>query len=108
MTTEPRAALYSRVSTEDQAERFGLASQVSELQALARQRGYTIPAGGEFIDDGASGADLDRPALTRLREAIRRRLFDVVLIHDPDRLARQLSRPLLLTAALERAAVPLD
>jgi site-specific DNA recombinase len=84
MTTEPRAALYGRVSTEDQAERFGLASQVSELQALARQRGYTIPAGGEFIDDGASGADLDRPALTRLREAIRRRLFDVVLIHDPD------------------------
>jgi site-specific DNA recombinase len=108
MTTETRTAVYGRVSTEDQAERFGLASQVSELQALARQRGYTIPAGGEFIDDGASGADLDRPALTRLREAIRRRLFDVVLIHDPDRLARKLSLQLLLMEEFERAGVRVE
>jgi len=108
MTTEPRTALYGRVSTEDQAERFGLASQVSELQALARQQGYTIPAGGEFIDDGASGADLDRPALTRLREAIRRGLFDVVLIHDPDRLARKLSLQLLLLEEFERAGVRVE
>ena len=107
-TTEPRVALYGRVSTEDQAERFGLASQVSELQALARQRSYTIPAGGEFIDDGYSGTDLDRPALTRLREAIRRRLFDVVLIHDPDRLARKLSLQLLLMEEFERAGVRVE
>lgn len=103
-----RAALYARVSTEEQAARYGLASQLTELRALAANRGYTIPEGGEFVDDGCSGADLDRPALTRLRDAVRLAAFQVVIIHDPDRLSRRLAHQLLLVEEFERAGVRLE
>ena len=65
-----RAALYARVSTEEQTEKYGLSSQLTELRALAQRRGHEITA--EFIDDGISGAELDRPALSRLRGTRRR------------------------------------
>ena len=52
-----RVALYARVSTDEQAERFGLSSQITELGAWATARGYTIPEGVMFIDDGYSGAE---------------------------------------------------
>ena len=59
MTPPVRAALYARVSLEKQAERFGLSSQITELEKLAAARGYTLV--GRFVDDGISGATLDRP-----------------------------------------------
>jgi len=101
-----RAALYARVSTEDQAEKYGLASQLTELRALAERRGFTIAT--EFVDDGISGAKLDRPALNRLRDAVRAKACDVVLIHDPDRLARRLAYQLLLIEEIERAGVAVE
>ena len=86
-----RCALYARVSTDEQAERYGLAAQLHELRAGAAGRGYTVPNGAEFADDGYSGATLERPALTRLRDAVREGAVDVVLVHDPDRLSRRLA-----------------
>src|SRR5690348_7418175 len=98
-----RAAIYVRVSTEDQVARFGLASQLRELRSIATRKGYTIPAGAEFVDDGYSGATLDRPALTKLRDAVRARAVDVVLIYDPDRLSRHLAHQLILLEEIEAA-----
>src|SRR5262245_22909800 len=66
-----RAALDARVSTDEQAAKFGLSSQVSELRALADRKGYTVAPAAEFLDDGYSGATIERPALTRLRDAVR-------------------------------------
>src|SRR2546428_9229513 len=103
-----RAALYCRVSTEEQAEKYGLASQLSELRVYVKRKGYTVPEGAEFLDDGYSGADLERPALSRLREAIRTRAFQAVLIHDTDRLSRKLSHQLLLMEEFERAGVEVE
>ena len=91
------------MSTDEQVERFGLSSQLTELRAFAVKQGWTIATGGEFVDDGFSGADLERPALTRLREAARLRVFDAILIHDVDRLARRLAHQLLLVEEFERA-----
>lgn len=99
-----RAALYARVSTDEQATRFGLAAQVHELRVAAAARGYTVAAGAEFVDDGHSGATLERPALTRLRDTVRARAVDVVLVHDPDRLSRRLPHQLLLLEELEARA----
>jgi site-specific DNA recombinase len=97
-----RAAIYARVSTDEQAERYGLSSQVHDLRALAARKGYTVPAGAEFLDDGYSGAELDRPALGRLRDVVRAKAIDVVLIHDPDRLSRRLPHQLLLLDEFDR------
>ena len=107
-----RAALYIRVSTRDQALKFGPASQRSELRALAAQKGYAVPAGGEFVDDEgrdvSSGARLSRPALDRLLVAVRAGLFDIVLVHDPDRFARKLVYQLLLLEECDRAGVRVE
>jgi site-specific DNA recombinase len=101
-------ALYARVSTDEQAERFGLARQLHELRAAATLKGYVVPAGAEYVDDGHSGADLDRPALTRLREAVRAGAYAVVLAHDPDRLSRRLPHQLLLLEELERGGARVE
>ena len=86
MTTGVRVALYARVSTEEQTKKYGLDAQLTALRARARDRGYTIQ--GEYVDAGVSGGTLDRPELTRLRDAVKRGLVDVVLIPDPTRLSR--------------------
>jgi site-specific DNA recombinase len=107
MTAPVRAALYARVSTDEQAERgYGLASQLTELRALAARRGYTVTV--ELIDDGWSGGTLDRPRLTALRELVRSRDVDVVLAHNNDRLSRDLVHQLLIIDELRRAGVKLE
>jgi site-specific DNA recombinase len=96
MTT---CAVYARVSTDEQAEKYGLTAQQHELRAHAAAKGYRVV--DEFLDDGHSGATLDRPALMRLRDAVRAGTIEVVLAHDPDRLSRKLAHQLLLLEELE-------
>jgi site-specific DNA recombinase len=97
-----RAALYARTSVEE-GEKFGLASQVTELRALAAANGYEVVA--EYLDDGHSGATLDRPALGRLRDAVRAGGLTAVLIYDTDRLSRKLAHQLLLLDEFDGAGV---
>jgi site-specific DNA recombinase len=97
-----RLALYARVSTDEQAEKYGLAGQVHELRKHAAATGGTVV--GEFVDDGYSGATLDRPQLEALRALVRTRAVDVVLIHAPDRLSRDLAHQLLLLKEIEKVA----
>lgn len=103
-----RSALYARVSTEEQAGRFGLAAQLHELRAVAARKGYIVPAGAEYVDDGYTGADLERPALSRLRDAVRAGAYGLVLVHDPDRLSRRLPHQLLLLEELERGGARVE
>ena len=106
-----RALLYGRVSTEAQAEKYGLEAQLVGLRARAAERGYEIvPDGdrGAFSDDGYSGGDLNRPALERLRQVARDGRADLVLVFDPDRLSRSLADLLLLADEFERVGVRLE
>ncbi len=104
-------ALYCRVSTEAQVEKYGLGVQEHALRERAEQRGYAISGDGErelFVDDGYSGGDMDRPALGRLREVVQQGAVEVVLAYDPDRLSRSLADLLLLTDEFERRHVRLE
>ncbi len=103
-----RAALYARVSTDEQVQKYGLGSQVHELRTLAGQKGYVVVEGGEFLDDGYSGVSLDRPGLSKLRTATQATAFDVVLIHDPDRLSRKLAHQLVLLDEFDKAGVRVE
>ncbi len=106
-----RAGRYERVSTDIQAEKYGLGAQEWALKKRADEKGYqTVPDGLQdaFVDDGYSGSDLNRPALTRLRRAIADSEVDVVLCYDPDRLSRSLSDLLLLSDEFEQAQVRLE
>ncbi len=106
-----RTAAYARVSTDRQAERYGLDAQRRLLlDRLAARGEEAVPDGTVplFADDGYSGGDLTRPALTRLREAVRSGRADRVLAVDPDRLSRSLTDLLLLADEFERAGVILE
>src|SRR5262249_56729857 len=83
-----RGALYARVSTARQEQEQTVASQVAALEQAADAQGVTVAAEHRYIDEGVSGARLDRPGLDALRDAAADGLLDVVLIYCPDRLAR--------------------
>ena len=93
-----RVATYARVSTDEQAEKYGLDVQRRRLNERA-QEAASGPT-EEFVDDGYSGATLERPALNRLRNAVRHGEIDTLLITEPDRLARDLLSMLLLEREL--------
>jgi site-specific DNA recombinase len=99
-----RVALYARVSTERQEERGTVGSQLELLRAAARTDDHDVVA--EFVDDGYSGARLDRPALDRLRDAAEAGALDAVLCLCPDRLARAYAYQVLILEELERFGVP--
>jgi DNA invertase Pin-like site-specific DNA recombinase len=79
-----RAALYARVSTDDQI----VATQLDTLARRAADLGFLIPEGETYADQGISGRADSRPEFDRLREAIRSRAIDVVLVTKLDRIAR--------------------
>ncbi len=106
-----RAALYARVSTDKQAEKYGIPSQIEALRKRILERGWTLVLDGDkdaFIDDGYSGAELDRPALNRLRQAVREGRVDVVLSYDPDRLSRKLYHQMILAEEFEKQEIKLE
>jgi site-specific DNA recombinase len=69
-----RVALYARVSTDGQSERGTIGSQLEVLRHQVTAEGETLA--GEYIDDGYSGARLDRPGLDALRDTAEAGLID--------------------------------
>lgn len=102
-----QAAIYVRVSTEDQA-RHGYS--LAEQRDACYRRAVSLGAASvlAFADEGVSGALLDRPGLNALREAVREGQVDIIILRDPDRLSRKLAHQLLLTEEFEKAGVRLD
>lgn len=106
-----RAAVYARVSTDKQAEKYGIPSQTEALRERCLERDWTLVLDGDrdaFVDDGYSGAELDRPALNRLRQAAREGRVDVVLVYDPDRLSRKLYHQMILAEEFEKQGIKLE
>ena len=99
------AAIYARVSTDNQRLQGTVASQVDELRELAAARGFAVGPELVFCDEGVSGATLVRPALERLRDSAAEGSFEVVLCHSPDRLARRYAYQVLLLEEFARAGV---
>jgi site-specific DNA recombinase len=98
-----RAALYARVSTERQAERGTIGSQLQLLRERLAAAGDELV--GEYIDDGHSGARLDRPGLDALRDGAEGGLFERVWCLSPDRLARAYAYQVLVLDELARFGV---
>ena len=98
-----KVGLYARVSTERQQERGTITSQLEALRAAAKADGHEVIE--EFVDDGYSGARLDRPALDRLRDTAEAGALDGVLCLCADRLARAYAYQVLILEELERFGV---
>jgi len=82
-----RAAIYARVSTEDQRSNYSLPTQTDHCRAYAAKQGYVVVA--EFQED-FTGTALDRPELDKLRDLARQHESDVLLVPDIERLARDM------------------
>lgn len=102
-----KAALYARVSTEEQAkEGYSIAAQISEIRKYAEQNGLEIV--DEYVDEGASGKSISgRPQMKRLLKDANQQKFGVVIIYKIDRLARKLKDALEISETLERNNVRL-
>jgi site-specific DNA recombinase len=100
-----RAAIYARVSSDQQAQENTIASQVEALRRRVRDDGLDLEESLCFIDEGHSGSVLIRPALERLRDRIAARLIDRLYVHSPDRLARRFAYQILLLEEFRRGDV---
>jgi site-specific DNA recombinase len=105
-TRQIRAAMYLRVSTEDQTEKYGLDLQQAAIEGIFTSKGQLengeqamILAGEQYIykDEGISGTTTldERPAFLRMKEDIENppdgaKPFDIVAVYRIDRFARRL------------------
>ena len=105
-----RAILYDRVSTDQQAERYGLDAQRTLLRQRAAQRGYRVVQDGaaDVFADDESGGSFERPAWRRLELVVQQRGVDVLVLLDPDRLSRDLTDMLNMARRLEGLQVRLE
>ena len=102
-----RAAIYARVSSDQQAGAGTIASQVSALEERLRHDDLALDPELRFIDEGYSGSTLVRPALERLRDATANGVIDRLYVHSPDRLARKYAYQVLLVDEFQRCGVEL-
>lgn len=94
------AAIYTRVSSEEQVKGYSLAEQEQACQEKAQELGANNIV--VYSDEGISGSLLERPGLTKLRDAISRKEIDVLICRDPDRLARNLAHQLIIADECEK------
>lgn len=90
------AAIYARVSSDQQKQERTIASQTAALVAFASEKGYSVPAEWVFEDEGVSGATLIRPGLERVRDLVAEGQIQFVLVLSPDRLSRKYAYQVLL------------
>ena len=83
------AAIYARVSSDQQKEEKTIASQTAALIEFARQENYQVPDEWVSEDEGYSGASLIRPGLERIRDLAAEGQIQAVLALSPDRLSRK-------------------
>jgi len=99
------AAIYARVSSDQQRDSNTIASQVQALVTYADEHGYRVAPDMIIKDDGWSGTVLERPGLERVRDLAAEGLIEAVLVHSPDRLSRRYAYQVLLIEELERQGV---
>ena len=83
-----RAALYIRLSREDETDgpSESVSNQRAMLEDFARQRG--VPVAGLYVDDGWSGTSFDRPEFRRMLRDIEAGRVNMVITKDLSRLGR--------------------
>ena len=99
------AALYARVSGEQQRDSHTIASQTEALIAYAERHGYRVTPDMIIEDDGYSGAVLERPGLERVRDLAAEGRIDTVVVHAPDRLSRRYAYQVVIIEELARQGV---
>lgn len=94
-SARPLAAIYVRVSTQDQAQHgFSLDAQQDSLSNYAKAIGYDIFR--IYRDEGKSAKDLKRPQMQEMLSHAKEGKFSAIFIYKLDRFSRSL-KDLILT-----------
>ncbi|MEG1793347.1 MAG: recombinase family protein [Bacilli bacterium] len=91
MSTKLNCASYLRLSLADDNksdESSSISSQRMIIESFARFNNFCIV--DEYIDDGYSGGNFDRPAFMRMLEDIKKRKINCVITKDLSRLGREI------------------
>jgi site-specific DNA recombinase len=98
-----RVALSARVSTERQQPAHTIEPQLAPLREyVAAQDAWAVQDEHVCVDDGSSGAKLNRPGLDAVRDPAARAACERALRTAPDRLARKYVHQMILLEELER------
>jgi len=82
-----KAAIYIRVSTQEQAdEGYSIGAQTEKLKAYCKAKGWSVYH--IYTDPGFSGSNTDRPALNQMLRDVKKREIDAVVVYKLDRLSR--------------------
>jgi site-specific DNA recombinase len=100
-----QAAIYVRVSTDEQAKGYSLSTQIDACTSYANAKGYQVI--GVFSDD-YTGAALDRPSLNQLRDHMVHDPVDVIVVYDIDRLARKSAYQVLIEEEFKRVGAVIE
>jgi site-specific DNA recombinase len=103
-----RVAIYARVSTQRQAQTQTIEQQLARLLTHVEEQDWILEPDHIYRDDGYSGGSLNRPGLDSLRDRAALAEFDVVLITEPDRLARNYVHQMLVIEELERRGIRIE
>ncbi len=98
-----RVAIYARVSTDAQEARGTIGSQLESLRERVAAEGHELVA--SYVDDGFSGARLDRPGLDGLRDAAEAGEIEALWCLTPDRLSRSYAYQVLIADELARHGI---
>jgi site-specific DNA recombinase len=83
-----KVAIYIRWSTDDQSDGTTLEVQQEGCKHYLLSQGWVVNEDLIFVDDGWSGGNLERPAMTRMRTLVRAGKVDCVVVFKLDRLSR--------------------
>lgn len=104
-----RAILYARVSGDDRKyATSGIDSQLTDCRRYAEGKGYEVK--GEYFeapDKQTSGADW-LPELNKVLKLAHQRSFDVLIVREIDRLARNRFKQMSVENSLEAAGVVVE
>ncbi len=100
-----KIGIYARVSSEKQAQERTIESQISTILDYVDSKEEKIEPELHFIDDGVSGASLERPGLDQLRDKALAGEVTKVYVLAPDRLSRKSAHQILLIEEMKRLGV---
>lgn len=104
-----RAVIYARVSSDDHCKGgLNLNGQIELCRSFAAQKGYLVVAELPEDERGISGALNNSPALLQVLEMAHNGEFEVLVVREIDRLARNLAKQLSIEQEFKTYGVSID
>lgn len=108
LNTRQIAAIYIRVSSGQQEKGLSLETQLERCIEYCREHGYAIDEQYIYREVMTGVVYRERPKLTKLRAAAKKQMFQVVVVYELDRFARDPIHQAIVKDELEYYDVKLE